>query len=137
MESSYLIGQLAQGAEVKTDTVRYYERKGLLPKPTRTAAGYRVYNEGALRRLRFIRKAQALGFSLDEIQRILNLSGQGEETCRCVINIAEATLTETKEKIRELEAFRDALRSNLKLWRRATARKRDLGAEFCALIEGE
>ncbi len=85
-----LIGQVAKLAGVKSDTVRFYERTGLLPRPTRTAAGYRVYDEAATRQLRFVKKAQALGFSLDEIRRILNLRGGGRKTCDRVLAIAEA-----------------------------------------------
>lgn len=128
-----LIGELAKGAGVKPDTVRFYERNGLLSKPERTAAGYRVYDKAALQRLRFIKKAQALGFSLDEIQRILNLRGRGRETCRCVMAMAEATLAETETKLTHLKQFRDALASNIKRWKRPP--RGPLVAEFCALIE--
>lgn len=128
-----LIGELAKGAEVKPDTVRFYERNGLLPKPERTTAGYRVYDATALQRLRFIKKAQALGFSLGEIQRILNLRGRGRETCRCVVAIAEATLSETETKLKELQKFRDALALNLKRWKHQA--RGPMAAEFCALIE--
>jgi MerR family mercuric resistance operon transcriptional regulator/MerR family gold-responsive transcriptional activator of gol and ges genes len=130
-----LIGQLAKQADVKADTVRFYERALLLPRPERTAAGYRVYDEEALRRLRFIKQAQSLGFTLDEIRRILSLRGQGRETCRCVIAIAEATLTETEEKLRELQNFHDALKKTLARWRRLSGRSGRMAAEFCALIE--
>ena len=128
-----LIGELARGAGVKADTVRFYERNGLLSKPERTAAGYRVYDKAALQRLRFIKKAQALGFSLDEIQRILNLRGHGRETCRCVVAMAAATLSETETKLKELQRFRDALERNVKRWKRLP--RGPVAAEFCALIE--
>jgi DNA-binding transcriptional MerR regulator len=118
---------------VKPDTVRFYERSGLLPKPERMASGYRVYDEAALAQLRFIRKAQSLGFALDEIRRILSLRGQGRETCRCVVAMAEATLSETELRLEQLQKFRDALAANLKRWRRQT--RGPLAAEFCALIE--
>jgi DNA-binding transcriptional MerR regulator len=108
-EKPLLIGRLAKLAGVKPDTIRFYERSGLLPKPSRTASGYRVYNDSALNQLRFIRKAQSLGFTLDEIRRIMSLRGQGKETCRCVIAIAEATLSETETKLNELREFRDKL----------------------------
>ena len=67
---SLLIGELARQSGVKPDTVRFYEREGLLAAPARTAAGYRVYDSAARDRIRFIKRAQALGFSLDEIRRI-------------------------------------------------------------------
>ena len=83
-ERPLLIGRLAKLAGVKSDTVRFYERSGLLPKPLRTASAYRVYDDAALKQLRFIKKAQSLGFSLDEVGRILHLRGQGGRTCRAV-----------------------------------------------------
>lgn len=129
-----LIGEVAKLAGVKPDTVRFYERTGLLPRATRTAAGYRLYDDATAGQLRFIRKAQALGFSLDEIRRILSLRGHGKETCRCVVAMAEASLAETETKLRELQRFRDNLTANLKRWRGAPARNK-AAAEFCALIE--
>jgi DNA-binding transcriptional MerR regulator len=130
-----LIGRLAKLAGVKPDTVRYYERVGLLPKADRKRSGYRVYDEAALRRLRFIKKAQVLGFSLDEIRRILSLRGHGNETCRCVISIAEDTLSETAEKLRQLRQFHDRLQRAVTHWKRSAARRRTCRAEFCDLIE--
>lgn len=128
-----LIGQLAKSAGVKSDTVRFYERTGLLARPTRTAAGYRVYDDATLKQLRFIKKAQSLGFSLDEVRRILHLRG-GSGTCRAVLAIAEATLEETEVKLRELQSFHDALAANVRRWRKLPARKK-CAAEFCDLIE--
>jgi DNA-binding transcriptional MerR regulator len=103
---------------VKSDTIRFYERCGLLPKPQRRANGYRVYDEAALSQVRFIRNAQSLGFSLDEIRRILSLRGRGRATCRCVLAMAEATLSETESRLKQLREFRDALAMNLKRWKR-------------------
>ena len=128
-----LIGQLAKATGVRPDTVRFYERNGLLSKPERTTAGYRVYDQAALQRLRFIRKAQSLGFSLGEVRRILSLRGHGVETCRCVIAMAETTLSETEKKLRELTKFKNTLATNLKRWKRK--RRGPIAAEFCALIE--
>lgn len=70
------IGQLAQRAGVNVDTVRYYERAGLLPAPQRQPSGYRAYTSDAVRRLRFIRRAKTLGFTLEEVGELLNISGQ-------------------------------------------------------------
>lgn len=132
-EKPLLIGRLAKLSGVTPDTIRFYERSGLLPQPSRTVAGYRVYGGTALNRVRFIRKAQSLGFSLDEIRRILNLRGQGKETCRCVVAMAEATLAETETKLMELRKFKDRLTTNLGRWKRR--RRGPIAAEFCALIE--
>jgi DNA-binding transcriptional MerR regulator len=132
-EKPLLIGRLAKLSGVTPDTIRFYERRGLLPKPSRTASGYRVHNAAALNQVRFIRKAQSLGFSLDEIRRIISLRGQGRETCRCVIAMAEATLAETETKLKELRQFKDTLATNLTRWKRK--RRGPIAAEFCALIE--
>jgi DNA-binding transcriptional MerR regulator len=133
-EKPLLIGQLAKLAGVKPDTVRFYERSGLLPKPARTTSEYRLYDKTALNQLRFIKKAQSLGFSLDEVRRILRLRGQGSRTCHSVLAIAEATLDETESKLRELQKFRDALAANVKRWRKLPVRRK-CAAEFCDLIE--
>ena len=132
-ERPLLVGRLAKLTGVKPDTIRFYERTRLLPKPLRTASGYRVYDAAALNQVRFIRKAQSLGFSLDEIRRIMSLRGQGKETCRCVIAMAEATLDETEIKLKELRQFKDTLATNLTRWKRT--RRGPIAAEFCALIE--
>ena len=132
-EKPLLIGRLAKLSGVKPDTIRFYERSGLLPKPQRLASGYRIYDNAALKQVRFIRKAQSLGFSLDEIRRIMNLRGQGKETCRCVISMAEATLGETETKLKELRKFKDTLATNLTRWKRK--RRGPIAAEFCTLIE--
>ena len=129
------IGQLAKLAGVSSDTVRFYERDGLLVRPERSPAGYRIYDEVALKRLRFIKQAQALGFSLDEIRRILSLRGRGKETCRCVIAMAHATLVETEKKLKELQKFHDALKANLARWQQSSEQGGQIVAEFCSLIE--
>jgi len=132
-EKPLLIGRLAKLLGVRPDTIRFYERSGLLPKPSRAASGYRVYNDAALNQVRFIRKARSLGFSLDEIRRIMNLRGHGKETCRSVIAMAEATLAETEAKLQELSKFKETLARNLKRWKKKTCGS--IAAEFCALIE--
>ena len=129
-----LIGQLAASAGIKPDSVRFYERSGLLPKPSRSASGYRLYDQSAVTQLRFIKKAQSLGFSLDEVKRILHLHGQGSITCRSVLAMAEATLAETEIKLRDLQEFRDALSANVRRWKKLPARRK-CAAEFCDLIE--
>src|SRR5260221_7093304 len=129
------IGQMAKLVGVRPETVRFYERDGLLARPERSPAGYRIYDEAALKRLRFIKQAQILGFSLYEIRRILSLRGRGKETCRCVIGMAEASLAETEEKLKELQKFRDALKANLVRWQQSSDQGGRIVAEFCALIE--
>ncbi len=135
MSKPLLIGELARRAGVKSDSVRFYERSGLLPKPARGPNGYRVYEEATVVRLRFIKKAQSLGFSLDEIKRILRMRGRSD-CCRAVVGIAEATLKETERKMREMRRFTAALRKNLALWQRDLGKNPKCAADFCRLIEG-
>ena len=102
------IGKLADAAEVGIDTVRFYERAGLLRKPQRTAAGYRLYAESDAARLRFIRRAKALGFSLDEIAELLRLNDGGGRR-GAVRALAERRLSEIEQKLTELSRMRDTL----------------------------
>ena len=102
------IGRLARAADVGIDTVRFYERAGLMPRPQRTASGYRAYAAGDVERLRFIRRAKALGFSLDEIAELLRLS-EGKGGRAGVKALAEKRLLDLERKIRELTVFRDTL----------------------------
>ena len=102
------IGRLARAADVGVDTVRFYERAGLMPAATRTASGYRSYAPDDVERLRFIRRAKALGFSLDEIRELLRLS-EGKGSRAGVKALAERRLRDLERKIRELTVFRDTL----------------------------
>jgi MerR family copper efflux transcriptional regulator len=101
------IGQLAKRGGVGIDTIRYYERNGLLAPRTRLASGYRRYGELELARLRFIRRAQALGFTLKEIKELLALSAQRD--VGRVKRSAQAKLLDVKSRIAALERIRDGL----------------------------
>jgi len=103
------IGRLAHAAEVGIDTVRFYERAGLLKKPQRTAAGYRLYAESDAGRLRFIRRAKALGFSLKEIAELLRLNDGGGRR-GAVRALAERRLAEIERKLTQLSRMRETLR---------------------------
>lgn len=111
---SLSIGRLAAAAGVGIDTVRYYERSGLLPAPPRRASGYRAYPADSLARLRFIRRAKALGFALDEIAALLRLSQPHERDAGDVRQLAQARLQEVEAKIAELQRVRDGLRQLVK-----------------------
>ncbi len=103
------IGQLAGRTGVGVDTVRFYERRGLLPEPPRTTAGYRVYDEASVGRLRFILRAKALGFSLGETSDLLSLR---LDTGACAADVrarAEEKVGEIVEKIEDLERMRRSL----------------------------
>src|ERR1700722_19430338 len=101
------IGQLAKRGGVGIDTVRYYERNGLLAPHTRLASGYRRYGDIELARLRFIRRAQTLGFTLKEIKQLLALSAQRD--VGRVKRSAQAKLIDVKSRIAALERVRDGL----------------------------
>ena len=102
------IGKLAQRAGVGIDTVRFYERAGLLPRARRAASGYRLYAEGDADRLRFIRRAKALGFTLEEVAELLALSA-ARGPRKAVRELAERRLADLERKLRELTAMRDSL----------------------------
>ncbi len=103
-------GQLAEGAGVGIETIRYYERQGLLPSPARSRSGYRRFPAEAVDRLRFIRQAQHLGFSLKEIQELLCLRIDPEASCSEVCQRAQAKIGEIEERLRGLQRMRDVLR---------------------------
>jgi MerR family transcriptional regulator, mercuric resistance operon regulatory protein len=111
-----LIGEVAQPAGVSAPTIRYYEEIGLLAKPSRSATGYRRYSESTVQELKFIRKAQALGFSLDEIGEILKLSRSGELPCSHVRSLAHQHLAAVEGRIRQLQQFRDELAAEVTKW---------------------
>jgi Zn(II)-responsive transcriptional regulator len=106
--STLSIGKLAKRAGVAIDTVRYYERNRLLTPAGRLASGYRQYGETELKRLRFIRRAKALGFSLEDIRALLSLSD--ERSVAKIKRAAEAKLNDIERRIAELERIGDGLR---------------------------
>lgn len=103
------IGQLAQRAGVHVESVRYYERRGLLPAPLRRESGYRQYAEADVGRLRFIKQAQALGFSLAEVGSLLLLRVDSKTTCADVKREAEAKITDIDRRIADLKRMKRAL----------------------------
>ena len=103
------IGQFADATGVSTDTVRYYEKRGLLAKPPRTAGGYRDYGPEAVRRLRALRKAQALGFTLDEAADLLALSADLDADAEAVQVRAQDKIEAIDARIADLRRTRDAL----------------------------
>ena len=107
--STYSIGELARRAGVAIDTVRYYERNQLLDPAGRLASGYRRSGDSELRRLRFIRRAKALGFSLADVRALLSLSD--ERNVARIKRAAEARLAELEQRLAELERIRNALQA--------------------------
>jgi MerR family mercuric resistance operon transcriptional regulator len=103
------IGEVATLAGVNIQTVRYYERRGLLLTPGRTTAGYRQYGEAVVPRIRFIRRAQELGFTLEEIAELLALRVRHSEACHEVSDRATAKIALVQRKLGELENLKRAL----------------------------
>ena len=103
------IGQVARRAGVGVETVRFYEREGLLEEPPRRASGYRLYSEQVVTRLHFIKRAQKLGFSLKEISELLLLRVDAQTSCDEVRQRTEAKLAEVERKLVELQRMRQAL----------------------------
>lgn len=105
------IGQVAKQANVNVQTLRYYERRRILRPAARRESGYRVYNETAIQTVRFIKHAQQLGFSLDDIQVLLGLRASNKSQCSTVREKAEETLHSIEERIGQLESMRRSLKS--------------------------
>lgn len=103
------IGQIARQAGVGVETVRFYEREGLLEEPARRASGYRQYAQDTVTQIRFIKRAQHLGFSLKEIAELLALRVDGQTSCDQVKERAAAKLAEVEQKMVELQRMRQAL----------------------------
>ena len=102
-------GELARQAGVNVETLRFYERKGLLPKPPRRNSGYREYPPESVQRLRFIKRAQELGFSLAEIKELLTLRVTRGTTCLQVRERAQEKVADVQQKISDLRAIEEAL----------------------------
>jgi DNA-binding transcriptional MerR regulator len=109
-------GALATMAGVSSDTLRHYERKGLLPKPVRSSNGYRLYAPETLERVRMIRAALAVGFTIGELARILRARDRGEAPCRTVRELAGSKLELLEQRQRELQVLCRELRAVLKDW---------------------
>jgi DNA-binding transcriptional MerR regulator len=126
------IGEVSKRSGVGVEALRFYEKSGLLDRPSRTYSGYRVYGAEVLERLAFIKQAQALGFSLDEIGRIVEDARRGESPCDEVREIVRRRLSELDERLRELHRYRDELQHTLAEWDEVGRAP----GHICGLIEG-
>ena len=107
------IGDLGKATSTKVETIRYYERIGLLPKPPRTGGNYRAYGADELGRLSFIRRARDLGFSLDQVRELLSLSDDRDRDCGTVDALARDHLVEIERKIADLRALHRELSARI------------------------
>ncbi len=103
------IGQLAKMVGVNIETIRFYERRGILPQPVRNEAGHRQYSQDTIMRTRFIKRTQALGFSLKEISELLSLRIEMGTTCADVKTRIDAKVMDVENKIADLKQIREAL----------------------------
>jgi len=107
------IGRLAEHTGTNIETIRYYERAGLWPAPTRSASGYRLYGTEHLKRLNFIRRARLLGFSIGEVRTLLRLADERKRPCGEVRVVAEAHLADVRTKIADLKAMERVLKETV------------------------
>jgi len=128
---THKIGVVARRAEIGVETLRYYERLRLLGSPRRTESGYRLYTDAIFVRLDFIRKAQAMGFTLEEIARIIQESEKGQSPCAEVRRIARRKLDELDRRLKQLRQYRNELAQTLADWET----KGSAAGKVCGLIE--
>ncbi len=126
------IGEVSKRSGIGIEALRFYEKSGLLDKPSRTYSGYRVYDSEVLERLAFIKQAQTLGFSLDEIKRVIEDARTGQSPCDEVREIVRRRLEELDERMREMRRYRKELAETLEEWDKVGRAP----GHICGLIEG-
>lgn len=114
MRQLFSIGELAKATQTKIETIRYYERIELLPQPGRTSGNYRSYSEHHLGRLSFVRRARGLGFSIEQVKALLDLSDQRSRSCAKVDAMAKMHLQEVDKKLSDLKRLRRELNALIK-----------------------
>ena len=129
--AAFKIGEVARRSGVGVETLRFYESRGLIEPSARTESGYRIYDPSIFDRLGFIKKAQLVGFTLDEIARIIDESAEGARPCSEVRKLASAKLAALEERIAELQRYRDELRETVEAWEK----QRGKTGHVCGLIE--
>lgn len=125
------IGEVSRQTGIGIETLRFYEKSGLLDKPARTYSGYRMYSSDVLDRLSFIKRAQVLGFSLDEIKKVIDDARRGHSPCEEVREIVQKRLEELDRRMQEMARYRKELAETLKEWDRVGRAP----GHICGLIE--
>lgn len=125
------IGEVAKRTGIGIETLRFYERSGLLSRPARTEGGYRLYDAEVLTTLDFIKRAQTMGFTLEEIRQIIAESRAGQSPCADVREIVRQRLIELDERLKQMKLYRDELAETLKRW----DKRGDVEGHICGLIE--
>jgi DNA-binding transcriptional MerR regulator len=133
MENTLLIKELAKRLEISPKTIRFYEEEGVIPKAKRAENNYRYYTEDDFKRLNFIKKARALGMSIEEIRKIFDIREKGNMPCCTVVSMLEKHLNDTEKKIEELTEFKNNLSNTINKFKK----NMDVGeqGEVCGLIE--
>lgn len=129
------VGQLAKQTGLSAKSIRYYEQEKLIPKAGRSPSGYRLYNPKVIERLRFIQKAKAIGFHLDDIRRILELTDRGKPCCERVFEWSERRLHELDEQIRFLSELKKRIVHYQSQWQLQKQAPTMPEAEICKLID--
>jgi DNA-binding transcriptional MerR regulator len=125
------IGEVSKLSGIGIEALRFYEKSGLLNRPARTGSGYRLYHRDVLERLAFIKRAQVLGFSLDEVKQIIAESAAGQSPCRGVREVVRRRLRELDERMAQMKQYRKELASTLEEWEMVEEAK----GHVCGLIE--
>jgi DNA-binding transcriptional MerR regulator len=126
------IGEVSRQTGVGIETLRFYEKSGLLDKPARTYSGYRMYSSDVLDRISFIKRAQVLGFSLDEIKKVIDDARRGHSPCDEVREIVRMRLEELDQRMQEMALYRKELAETLEEWDKVGRAP----GHICGLIEG-
>jgi len=126
----YKVGDIAEKVGVNVETLRYYEKIKIMPKPKRMESRYRIYDELDLKRLLFIKRAKELGFTLKEIKELLNLKIESTATCGDVKHLAEHKLTDIEERIKDLKNIKNVL---IKLVNQCVCE--EVSTEECPILE--
>lgn len=126
------IGEVSRLSGIGIEALRFYEKSGLLDRPGRTYSGYRLYDESVLERLAFVKQAQVLGFTLDEIKQLIEHKRKGENPCAEVREVVRGRLQELNERIEQMIRYRDELTAALAEWDEAG----EIEGHVCGLIEG-
>ena len=131
------IGEAAHRAAMTVDTIRFYERRALLPNAPRTTGQFRLYTAADVTRLNFIKQMQGLGFSLQQIKHLLDLRDRGRYACEEVSNLLKGKLTEIRSKIRELQTLEGELALDLKKCNRELKQRRSRAPKQCPVLTDE
>lgn len=129
------IGQIASRIGVQPEAIRYYERRGLLPRPVRGTNRYRIYTREHLERVDFIKKAQVLGLSLEEIRQLLELKYRSRSPCQHVRDLLRQKLLQVEQQMARLQAFRRELKAALRACERAV-RVHKVSKDTCPILDG-